>query len=42
MHRINIIIKEEKKAAEYYKINADLIKLEARNKYKNLSERGEE
>ena len=29
--------KEE--AAEYYKKNADLIRLEARNKYKNLSQK---
>ena len=29
---------EKQKAAEYYKSNADLIKLEERNKYKNLSE----
>ena len=29
----------KQKAAEYYRKNADLIKLEVRNKYKNLSEK---
>ena len=29
----------EKKAAEYYKKNADVIKFEAKNKYKNMSEK---
>ena len=29
----------KQKAAEYYRKNADLIRLEARNKYKNLSEK---
>ena len=28
----------KQKAAEYYKKNADVIKFEARNKYKNMSE----
>ena len=29
----------KQKAAEYYKKNADVIKFEARNKYKNMSEK---
>ena len=29
----------KQKAAEYYRRNADLIKLEAKNKYRNLSEK---
>ena len=29
----------KQKAADYYKKNADLMKFEARNKYKNLSEK---
>ena len=29
----------KQKAAEYYRKNADLIRLEAKNKYRNLSEK---
>ena len=29
----------KQKAAEYYRKNADLIRLEARNKYRNLSQK---
>ena len=29
----------KQKAAEYYKRNADLIRLEAKNKYRNLAEK---
>ena len=39
MERINIIIKEVKKAAKYYIANREVLKENARNKYRILSEK---
>ena len=38
MQRINIIIKKVKKATKYYIENREVLRENARNKYKNLSE----
>ena len=38
MQKINIIIKEIKKAAKYYIANREVLRENARNKYRNLSE----
>ena len=39
MHGINIIIKEEKKVAKCYIANKEVLKEDARNKYRSLSEK---
>ena len=39
MHKIIIIIKEVQKAAKYYRDNAETQGENARNKYRNLSEK---
>ena len=39
MQKISIIIKEVKKAAKYYIGNREVLKEDARNKYRNLSEK---
>ena len=40
MHGANITIKEKKqKAAKYYAANQEVLKEDARNKYRNLSEK---
>ena len=38
MQRINIIIKKVKKATKYYIENREVLRENARNKYRNLSE----
>ena len=38
MQKINIIIKEIKKAAKYYIAYREVLRENARNKYRNLSE----
>ena len=39
MHGANIIIKEVEKAAKYYKNNIEVLREDAKNKYRNLSEK---
>ena len=39
MQEINTIIKEAKKAAKYYITNKEVLTGDARNKYRNLSEK---
>ena len=38
MHGKNIVIKDVKKAANYYRDNIEILRQDARNKYRNLSE----
>ena len=42
MHQIIIITKLVKKAAKYYIANKNVLKEDARNKYRNLSEKEKE
>ena len=42
MQKINLIIKEVKKAAKYYIANKEVLREGARNRYRNLSEKENE
>ena len=39
MHGINILIKEVKKAAKYYAANKEVLREDAKDKYRNLSKK---